>query len=211
MSEESQDIVEVLADLEHTQWMTWAKAVALEVSTGRLVRWQGYFVPYAALDEATKEQDRQWARKVIAALYGAGYNIVRLADLAPKAKEPAADDFADALLAHKGKGKTIGLDFDGVLHAYGRGWQGGEIYDEPLDGAADSVRVLQAMGFSVVVCTAREDTAAVERWLAKHGFPRVLVTNQKPPAWLYPDDRGWRFTDWPSTMQAIVRLLAQEA
>ena len=29
--------------------------------------------------------------------------------------------------------KTIAVDFDGVIHKYSKGWQGGEIYDEPVE------------------------------------------------------------------------------
>jgi hypothetical protein len=34
----------------------------------RIERWQRYWVPYSALDEPTKEHDRKWADKVLAAL-----------------------------------------------------------------------------------------------------------------------------------------------
>lgn len=62
------ELVEKLAELEHDQWIEWSKSVAGEVSESRLARWELYWVPYSELSEAVKEQDRIWARKVLAVL-----------------------------------------------------------------------------------------------------------------------------------------------
>ena len=35
---------------------------------------------------------------------------------------------------------------------------------------------------------------AVESWLERNGFPKMIVTNQKIPAILYIDDRSWNFS-----------------
>jgi hypothetical protein len=56
---------ERLAHLEHEQWMSWAKAVADEVSEERRKRWQQYWVPYSELPEDIKDLDRVWAKKVL--------------------------------------------------------------------------------------------------------------------------------------------------
>ena len=61
-------LLERLAELEHFQWMEWSKSVAAEVGAERRERWEAYWVPYAELPEELKEQDRKWARKVLAAL-----------------------------------------------------------------------------------------------------------------------------------------------
>jgi len=122
--------------------------------------------------------------------------------------------------------KTIALDFDGVIHAYSRGWQDGSIYDEPLPGALDGIRTLQKY-FAVYVHTSR-DALEVCRWLEERGVPStvdippdcvyqfwespkiVLVTNRKLPAVLYVDDRGLRFQDWPQTMSYVLAFLPDE-
>ena len=62
------DLLERLAELEHEQWVSWSKGVAHEVSPERRRRWQEYWVPYDALPEEVKEEDRVWARKVLGVL-----------------------------------------------------------------------------------------------------------------------------------------------
>jgi hypothetical protein len=61
-------LIESLAEIEHEQWMAWASAIALNeaISPERLARWEKAMVPYADLPDDVKEQDREWARKVLA-------------------------------------------------------------------------------------------------------------------------------------------------
>lgn len=118
---------------------------------------------------------------------------------------------------------AVGLDFDGVIHDYNEGWQGGEIYGEPVPGAFDAIRELLEAGLSVFIFTSREDLWDVAHWCyAKSedltfevdstdpverdgqvikpgrrtfwdGTGRVLITNRKYPALAYVDDRAVRF------------------
>ena len=101
--------------------------------------------------------------------------------------------------------KTICLDFDGVLHAYSRGWQDGSIYDGPINGALDAVRRLSE-SFTLVVQTSRKNLEDVVTWLDKHSFPMMAVTNNKPPALVYIDDRGLRFTNWDDTLAFVEKF-----
>lgn len=96
-------------------------------------------------------------------------------------------------------GKTIAVDFDGVIHQYSRGWQEGLIYDIPVPGAFDAIQQLLNEGFAIVIHTTRQDHDAVRNWLYRNGaawHSEVEVTNIKPKAIAYIDDRAVRFTNW---------------
>jgi hypothetical protein len=73
-------LVDLLAQLEHQQWIEWSKTIAKteKISKSRLQRWNLCWKSYWSLPEETKEQDRKWARKVL--------KIVRKASLPPQAK-----------------------------------------------------------------------------------------------------------------------------
>jgi hypothetical protein len=122
---------------------------------------------------------------------------------------------------------TIAVDFDGVIHAYSKGWSDGSIYDPPLPGAIDGLRALMRR-YAVVVFTTRSPVP-VARWLQEQapdldvrvdvpGDPdppefwddqaKVLVTNRKLPAVAYIDDRAVRFVSWVQTMVELQELEA---
>lgn len=115
---------------------------------------------------------------------------------------------------------TLAVDFDGVIHAYSKGWQDGTIYDQPLPGALDGLRALMR-DHAVFIFTTRNaesvagwlrvrDVAAhTEREMAADGEPVgtfwdrrdiVLVTNRKLAATAYLDDRAVRFTSWEQAL-----------
>jgi len=119
--------------------------------------------------------------------------------------------------------KTVAVDFDGVIHAYSRGWQDGSIYDEPLPGALDALRLLMKR-HAVFIHTTRVP-APVARWIGERAgiktcwhedentLPEfwdeqglLLVTRRKLPAAVYIDDRGLRFTDWDEAFADLAAL-----
>lgn len=65
------DLVEKIAALEHEQWMAWSQDIALKepISESRRKRWSKLWKPFSDLSEDEKEQDRIWARKVVALFY----------------------------------------------------------------------------------------------------------------------------------------------
>ena len=65
--------IEKLAELEHEQWMTWAKNLVKDLENikdanvkARIERWKkDCFKPYSQLTNKMKELDRDWAKKVL--------------------------------------------------------------------------------------------------------------------------------------------------
>lgn len=63
--------------------------------------------------------------------------------------------------------QTIAVDFDGVIHAYTRGYQDGSIYDEPIKGAFETIGKLIDQGFAVYVLSTRKPRQ-MRKWLRDH-------------------------------------------
>jgi hypothetical protein len=105
--------------------------------------------------------------------------------------------------------KTLAIDFDGVIHAYSRGWEDGSIYDEPVPGVADALAGLSRY-FRLVIFTARDspDLPKIRKWLAAEGLDEHIseVTNRKPKAWAYIDDRAIRFESWGQALDTLAAL-----
>jgi hypothetical protein len=59
-------MIEEYAELEHKQWMSWAKTISKteKISSDRLARWKKLMIPYSKLPEEVKEQDREYARHI---------------------------------------------------------------------------------------------------------------------------------------------------
>lgn len=96
--------------------------------------------------------------------------------------------------------KTIAIDFDGVLSDY-RGWRGEHELDPPLAGAIEWLQSLvRGGGYEVVIHTTR-DAADIFKWLATYATPELVkaigITNRKPPAWVYIEDRAILFKGPP--------------
>ena len=92
--------------------------------------------------------------------------------------------------------KTIALDYDGVIHKYSKAYHDGTIYDGPIDGARDAIRLLRKKGYRVAIFTARPNIEDIHQWLQQHKIVVDDVSNVKPKAVAYIDDRGIRFTNW---------------
>lgn len=94
---------------------------------------------------------------------------------------------------------TIAVDFDGVIHAYRKGWHDKTVYDVPVEGAFDAIHKLQKKGYTVYIFTAR-NADEVLVWMKEHwpiGYGLIPeISNVKRAAVAYIDDRAIRFTNW---------------
>lgn len=105
------------------------------------------------------------------------------------------------------------VDFDGVIHDYKHGWQGGKIYGNVTTGFFYWLDLVLPH-FRVVIYSSRSKdaggTEAMHDWLVKQyaGQPLpegVSFTHEKPPAFLTIDDRAMQFNgDWSEFLPAKI-------
>lgn len=98
--------------------------------------------------------------------------------------------------------KTIAVDFDGVIHRYRFGY--GK-FDEPMEGAAESLAKILDQGWSIVIHSACPE-GEIKKWCFLNNFWILMGKDgtwnknvsywAKPPAKFYIDDRAIRFISW---------------
>lgn len=97
----------------------------------------------------------------------------------------------------------LAVDFDGVIHDPENRAPGFKM-GRPVDGAVEALASLVEAGHTVIVHTVRSDSDRhVSKWLAYFHIPHHSVTNIKPNADVFIDDKAVRFTDWQSTLAAL--------
>ena len=110
----------------------------------------------------------------------------------------------------------IAIDFDGVIHGYSKGWNGGEIYDPPVPGSKEAMEELKAQGHTLYIFSTRtnkifhkndkvDQKKAIEAWMKEHEIPFDKIwTFGKPMADIFIDDRAIGFRgDWTTTLQEV--------
>jgi len=64
----NEELIDVLACLEHEQWAHWTRYMLNNLTEENITQWEAQIkTPYSELSEKEKESDRKWARKVIKA------------------------------------------------------------------------------------------------------------------------------------------------
>lgn len=111
-------------------------------------------------------------------------------------------------VCYKKKPKHVCVDFDGVLAEYD-GWKGPEILGNPKVGAKEFLEEINSLGMVVIVLTTRE-VNMVRSWLLENNLIHLVtrITNQKPPALAYIDDRAICFNgDFGRVLWQLVRFM----
>lgn len=115
--------------------------------------------------------------------------------------------------------KNIAIDFDGVIHKCSKGYHDGTVYDEPIDGALESLKKIKSMGFNIVIfsCKSRTDrpsvggkngTEMIWDWFKKYNVDHLIsdVVPEKPRAICFIDYKGYRFENWCDTVDFVEKL-----
>lgn len=116
--------------------------------------------------------------------------------------------------------ENICIDFDGVIHImkgydeHYDGWKNGKIEGELAPGAKEAIEKLQKT-YNVIVFTTRTDLESISRWLVINGIcgrgiQDIIITNKKPKAVAYIDDKAIRFESWDQVMDDINEHIGNE-
>jgi hypothetical protein len=102
---------------------------------------------------------------------------------------------------------TLAIDFDGVIHDPTVKAPGKRM-GTPLAGSLESLTTLKNQGHTIIVYSfrARGGLTHIAQWLQYFKIPYDEITYIKPDADAYIDNKGWRFTDWPTTMAFLKDL-----
>ena len=98
--------------------------------------------------------------------------------------------------------QTIAIDLDGVINNYS--YYTKEI-PEPKKGAKEFIKELYSLNYNLILYTNRNPKIATE-WLIKNKLDKYFteVTNIKPMAYLYIDDRAVNFSgNYAETLKQI--------
>jgi len=122
-------------------------------------------------------------------------------------------DFLDSL--QKQVSSTIVLDFDGVIHKGSKGFHDGTVYDDPIEGTAEALKILSTK-YRLVISSCKADpkrplingktgTELIWEWLSKYNFAQYIedVTHKKVRAKYYIDDKGITFKSWDQILEIL--------
>lgn len=111
------------------------------------------------------------------------------------------------------------IDFDVTIHKYSKGYQDGTMYDDPFDGAKETIDWLKGMGFEIIIFTTRaskenaeemggnhlKQIKNIENYLKDNQIYFDRITSDKLHADFYIDDKAITIEngDWDSVKKII--------
>jgi len=106
----------------------------------------------------------------------------------------------------KTQARVIAVDFDGTIHDVKNPIKSRRM-GGPIEGAKEALRMLLSKGYEVVIfCYWAKDPQSIKTisdWMTYYRCPYSEITNIKPYAEAYIDDKGIRFTDWEDVLAEL--------
>jgi len=119
--------------------------------------------------------------------------------------------------------KRAMIDLDGTIHKYSKGWQDGTIYDDPFNGAKETIDWLRKMQFEIIIFSTRAskenaeemggdhliEINKIENYLKDHDIYFDKITAEKLGADFYIDDKAiWiENGDWNKVRKEIEKRI----
>lgn len=92
----------------------------------------------------------------------------------------------------------LAIDFDGVVHDHKHPIEGRRM-GAPIEGAKEALQIFKRRGDRVIIFSVWGDAVrqkVIADWLKFYAIPHDSITNIKPMADVYIDDKAIRFTSW---------------
>lgn len=91
---------------------------------------------------------------------------------------------------------TLAIDFDGVVHDHKRPIAGRRM-GPPIEGAQEALAQLKWQGHRIIIHSVwGGEKKTIGDWMVFYKIPYDDITNIKPQADIYLDDKAVRFTSW---------------
>ena len=95
----------------------------------------------------------------------------------------------------------LAIDFDGVIHDHKNPIKGRRM-GAPIEGAKEALADLTHQGHKIIVHTVwgnEKGRQTIADWMKYYEIPYHDITNEKPQADVYLDDKAMHFTSWKET------------
>jgi hypothetical protein len=90
----------------------------------------------------------------------------------------------------------LAIDFDGVIHDYKNPVEGKRM-GQPIEGTKNKLATFRMLGYTIIVHSLWGDkNGIIGEWMKYYGIPYDEITNIKPNADYYIDDRAIKFASW---------------
>lgn len=100
----------------------------------------------------------------------------------------------------------LAVDFDGVIHD-DKNPKPGRRMGPPIPNSQPSMRKLKEIGYTLIVfcrwADSEKNIKTIADWLAYFDIPYDEITNIKPDAVAYIDDKAIKFTTWEEVMEDL--------
>lgn len=99
--------------------------------------------------------------------------------------------------------KVLAIDFDGVIHDFKNPLKGRRM-GAPLPGAKEALIAYKQRGDTIIIHSVWGDKPkAISDFMDYYGLPFDTITNIKPNADVYLDDKAIRFINWTETFNLL--------
>lgn len=135
-------------------------------------------------------------------LFCRDFRRISMTRSATKAIEPAKPKITVEKIQTRKVKQIIAIDFDGVIHDKENPVEGRRM-GPPMEGAKQAIEHLVKEFIIVIHSVWADKPKVIEDWMNYYEIPYDEVSNIKPNAKFYIDDKAIHFNNWAAVMNKI--------